>query len=154
MTVKHQDPSDSSGEPPPAGSRHALEPAGAVKTPLQSARPSEQAAGGATTSPGATDSSTASLAGTGFHAAVPQRHHGEAHPTGKRLAWLSFTALGVVYGDIGTSPLYSMQQAFSPAYGLAPDETNVYGVLSMILWSLIVVVAVKYIAFIMSAANR
>jgi len=91
---------------------------------------------------------------TGFHAVVPQRQHVEAHPTGKRLAWLSFTALGVVYGDIGTSPLYAMQQAFSPAYGLAPDATNVYGVLSMILWSLIIVVAVKYIAFIMRADNR
>ena len=91
---------------------------------------------------------------SGFLVAVPQRHHVEAHPTGKRLAILSFTALGVVYGDIGTSALYAMQQAFSPEYGLAPNGTNVYGVLSMIVWALIVVVAVKYIAFIMSADNR
>jgi len=91
---------------------------------------------------------------TGFHAAVPQRHHVEEHPTGKRLALLSLTALGVVYGDIGTSPLYAMQQAFSKEYGLAPDETNIYGVLSMIVWALIVVVAIKYIAFIMRADNR
>jgi KUP system potassium uptake protein len=91
---------------------------------------------------------------TGFHAAVPQRHHVEEHPTGKRLAILSLTALGVVYGDIGTSPLYAMQQAFSKEYGLAPDATNIYGVLSMIVWALIVVVAIKYIAFIMRADNR
>src|SRR6185503_16949812 len=91
---------------------------------------------------------------SGFHAAVPQRHHVEAHPTGKRLALLSFTALGVVYGDIGTSPLYAMRQAFSKEYGLAAIEANVYGVLSMIVWSLVVVVAIKYIVFIMSADNR
>src|SRR4051812_4824617 len=91
---------------------------------------------------------------SGFHAAVPQRQHVEAHPTGKRLAILSFTALGVVYGDIGTSPLYAMRQAFSKDYGLAAIAPNVYGVLSMIVWALVIVVAIKYIAFIMSADNR
>jgi KUP system potassium uptake protein len=91
---------------------------------------------------------------SGFHSAIPQRAHVEEHPTGKRLAVLAFTALGVVYGDIGTSPLYAMRQAFSKDYGLAPVEANVYGVLSMIVWALVIVVAVKYIAFIMSADNR
>jgi KUP system potassium uptake protein len=91
---------------------------------------------------------------SGFQSAVPQRQHVEAHPTGKRLALLSFMALGVVYGDIGTSPLYAMRQAFSKDYGLAAIEANVYGILSMIVWSLVVVVAIKYIYFIMSADNR
>src|SRR4051812_19479251 len=91
---------------------------------------------------------------SGFHAAVPQRQHVEAHPTGKRLAILAFTALGVVYGDIGTSPLYAMRQAFSSEYGLAAIAPNVYGVLSMIVWALVIDVAIKYIAFIMSADNR
>jgi KUP system potassium uptake protein len=59
-----------------------------------------------------------------------------------------------VYGDIGTSPLYAMRQAFSKEYGLAAVEANVYGVLSMIVWALVIVVAIKYIAFIMSADNR
>jgi KUP system potassium uptake protein len=63
-------------------------------------------------------------------------------------------AIGVVFGDIGTSPLYTVQQAFSPAYGLAPDRGNILGVLSLVFWSLILVVTVKYVAIIMRADNR
>jgi KUP system potassium uptake protein len=84
----------------------------------------------------------------------PERLHVEAHPTGKRLAVLTVTALGVVYGDIGTSPLYAMRESFSPEYGLAPTAENVYGILSLILWALILVVSVKYIFFILRADNR
>ena len=84
----------------------------------------------------------------------PERHHVEAHPTGKRLAVLTLTALGVVYGDIGTSPLYAMREVFKPEYGIAPTPENVYGILSMILWSLVLIVAVKYIVFILRADNR
>src|ERR1051325_4707724 len=92
---------------------------------------------------------------SGFHrAAVPARHPVEMHPTGKRLAILSLGALGVVYGDIGTSPLYSMQAAFAGKHGFAPTPTAVYGVLSMMLWALTFVVAVKYIAFILRAENK
>src|SRR6185503_4699645 len=92
---------------------------------------------------------------SGFHAAVPpQRHHIDQHPTGKRLAFLSLTALGIVYGDIGTSPLYALQQCFMAKSGLVPNIENVYGVLSLIVWLLVLVVAVKYIAFIMRADNR
>jgi len=71
---------------------------------------------------------------TGFHAAVvPQRQHVELHPTGKRLAFLSLTALGIVYGDIGTSPLYALQQCFiSKEHTLAVTPANVYGILSLI----------------------
>jgi KUP system potassium uptake protein len=84
----------------------------------------------------------------------PERHHVEAHPTGKRLAVLTLTALGVVYGDIGTSPLYALREVFKPEYGITPTPENVYGVLSMILWSLVLVVGVKYIVFILRADNR
>ncbi len=80
--------------------------------------------------------------------------HVEAHPTGKRLAALTLLAIGVVYGDIGTSPLYAFREAFKPEYGLAATEANVYGVLSLIIWSLVLVVAVKYIIFVMQADNR
>ena len=90
----------------------------------------------------------------GAEAIQPQRHHAEANPTGKRLAGLTLAALGVVYGDIGTSPLYSIKECFGHAYGLAPTAVNVYGVLSMILWSLILVVSIKYVAFILRADNR
>ena len=51
-------------------------------------------------------------------AIVPQRPHVETHPTGKRLAFLSLAALGIVYGDIGTSPLYALRECFKPEYGL------------------------------------
>ena len=63
-------------------------------------------------------------------------------------------AIGIVFGDIGTSPLYTIQQAFGPAYGLAPDATNVLGVLSLVFWSLLLVVTVKYVLIIMRADNR
>ena len=84
----------------------------------------------------------------------PQRHHAESNPTGKRLALLTLTALGVVYGDIGTSPLYALQECFKPEYGLLPTANNVYGVLSLIVWALISIVAIKYIVFIMRADNN
>src|SRR5438034_904842 len=74
--------------------------------------------------------------------------------TGRRLAALALTALGVVYGDIGTSPLYAFREAFNPEYGLMATADAVYGVLSMIVWSLVLVVSVKYIALVMRADNR
>jgi KUP system potassium uptake protein len=75
-------------------------------------------------------------------------------PTGNRLALLTLTALGVVYGDIGTSPLYALRECFKAEYGIHPTPPNIIGVLSLILWSLILVVSVKYIVFILRADNR
>ncbi|HEV8194574.1 MAG TPA: KUP/HAK/KT family potassium transporter, partial [Ktedonobacterales bacterium] len=63
-------------------------------------------------------------------------------------------ALGVVYGDIGTSPLYAFRECFNPEYGLAPSVSTVYGLLSLIVWSLILIVSVKYIVFIMRLDNH
>ena len=80
--------------------------------------------------------------------------HVEADPRGRRLAVLTLTALGIVYGDIGTSPLYTLREVFADEYGLVPNVANVYGILSLILWSLILVVAVKYLVFILRADNR
>ncbi len=59
-----------------------------------------------------------------------------------------------MYGDIGTSPLYAMREAFHGKYGMAPTPDNVYGILSLIVWSLILVVSVKYLIFILRADNR
>jgi KUP system potassium uptake protein len=70
------------------------------------------------------------------------------------LAVLALTALGVVYGDIGTSPLYAIKECFKPGYGLLPTPVNVYGVLSLIVWALMLVVSVKYVLFILRADNR
>ena len=75
-------------------------------------------------------------------------------PRGRYLAALSLAALGVVYGDIGTSPLYALRESFGAAYGVAPTPENILGVLSLIFWSLIVVISVKYLVFVMRADNH
>ncbi|MBI3567794.1 MAG: potassium transporter Kup [Gemmatimonadetes bacterium] len=80
--------------------------------------------------------------------------HVEANPTGRRLGVLALTALGVVYGDIGTSPLYAFRECFKPEYGISPTPRHVYGVLSLIVWALTMVVSVKYIVYVMRADNR
>ena len=77
----------------------------------------------------------------------------EEKPVGNRLAVLTVTAIGVVYGDIGTSPLYALRECFKPEYGIAPTPSNVYGILSLITWALTLVVSVKYIVFVMRADN-
>ena len=79
---------------------------------------------------------------------------GEAPGTFKRTALLAMGAVGVVYGDIGTSPLYAMRECFTGAHGLTPTPENVLGVLSLIVWSLIISVSVKYLAFVLRADNR
>ena len=84
----------------------------------------------------------------------PERHHVETNPTGKRLALLTLGALGVVYGDIGTSPLYALRECFNPEYGILATPENVYGILSLIVWALLLVVTVKYIYFVLRADNR
>ncbi len=75
--------------------------------------------------------------------------------SGKRsgLAAMCFGALGVVYGDIGTSPIYAFKEAFGQ-HGVQVNPQNVFGVLSLIFWSLILVVSVKYAIFIMRADNK
>lgn len=70
------------------------------------------------------------------------------------LATLSIAALGVVYGDIGTSPLYALKECFFGPLAMTPTPANVLGVLSLIFWSLVLVVSVKYLAFVLSADNR
>jgi KUP system potassium uptake protein len=76
----------------------------------------------------------------------------EPHP-GKNRA-LALGALGVVFGDIGASPLYTMKEAFFGLHPLAVTEANVLGVLSLVFWSLTMVVSFKYVGFILRADNR
>jgi len=78
----------------------------------------------------------------------------KAHPQGRYLARLSLLALGVVYGDIGTSPLYALQQAFHGQHGIPVTPGNVLGVLSLIFWSLLLIVTVKYHVVIIRADNK
>ena len=77
--------------------------------------------------------------------------HGAAQPL-RAAAVLG--ALGIVFGDLGTSPLYAMQECFTGPHGLPVTQGNVYGVLSLVTWSLIMVVTVKYLAFLMRADNE
>ena len=71
-----------------------------------------------------------------------------------RTAALTLAALGVVYGDIGTSPLYTMKEIFAGPHPVPMTHDNILGILSLIVWSLIVVVALKYVVFIMRANNK
>ncbi len=81
--------------------------------------------------------------------------HGAAKGhAGKGLSGLVVGALGVVFGDIGTSPLYTLKQAFLPHYGLTPDHATVLGVLSLVFWALMIVVTLKYVTIIMRADNE
>ncbi len=72
----------------------------------------------------------------------------------KRTAGLTLAALGVVFGDIGTSPLYTVKECFSEFTGLKPIPDDVLGILSLITWALIIVVTLKYVMVVMRADNR
>jgi KUP system potassium uptake protein len=71
-----------------------------------------------------------------------------------RLFPLTLTALGVVYGDIGTSPLYAMRECFFGSHSVPPTHENVLGVLSLIIYSLLLVISIKYVAIVMRADNQ
>jgi len=73
------------------------------------------------------------------------------NPTGKRLAGLSLAALGIVFGDIGTSPLYALRECFHGEYGIAVTPENVLGVLSLIFWALMLIVSFKYLTMVLRA---
>jgi KUP system potassium uptake protein len=67
---------------------------------------------------------------------------------------LALGAIGVVFGDIGTSPLYTLQEVFSEKYGLHVAQASVFGVLSLVFWALMLVVTLKYVTFVMRADNK
>ena len=76
-----------------------------------------------------------------------QAHH-------DRLSVLVLSAIGVVFGDIGTSPLYALKECFSPEHGIPFTHGAVFGIISMIFWALIMVVTVKYVIFVLRADNN
>src|SRR5688572_16627485 len=67
---------------------------------------------------------------------------------------LILAALGVVFGDIGTSPLYAFRECLNPEHGVAVTQANILGLLSLILWSLILIISIKYVAIVLRADNR
>jgi len=73
--------------------------------------------------------------------------------SGEKLATISLAALGIVFGDIGTSPLYALRECFHGEYGIAAETGNVLGVLSLIFWALLLIVSLKYLTFILRADN-
>src|SRR5271168_524715 len=82
------------------------------------------------------------------HSSHPPHSSTHAHPLSVKLV---LAATGVVFGDIGTSPLYALKECVDPDHGAAATPENLFGVLSLIFWSLTMVVTVKYLTFIMKA---
>lgn len=76
------------------------------------------------------------------------------HSNRSKLAALSLSAIGIVYGDIGTSPLYAMKEVFSATHGVPLHPANVLGAVSLIVWGLTIIVSLKYVALILRADNR
>ncbi len=70
-----------------------------------------------------------------------------------KLTGLMLLSLGVVFGDIGTSPIYALRECFSKSYGLATTPGNIFGILSLIFWALIIVISLKYVIFMLRADN-
>jgi KUP system potassium uptake protein len=89
-----------------------------------------------------------------IHSTYADVHIPKETPKGNYLFVLSLAALGVVYGDIGTSPLYAMRECFHGAHAVATTPGNILGVLSLIFWSLVLVVSVKYLVFVVRADNH
>jgi len=82
------------------------------------------------------------------------RPPGTSHVHQGSLAKLAVGAIGIVFGDIGTSPIYAFRETFAGHHPLAPDAIHIYGVLSLIFWSMMLVVSLKYVSIIMRADNK
>src|SRR3990170_1895837 len=80
---------------------------------------------------------------------------GHQGPSGvKNTAWLTLGAIGIVFGDIGTSPLYALKESFVGHHPLTSDKLHIFGVLSIIFWSMLIIVTVKYVLIMMRADNK
>ena len=77
-----------------------------------------------------------------------------AHPEGRQLFLLTLGALGVVYGDIGTSPLYTVRECLHGEHGIGVAPDSVFGVLSLIFWALTLIISIKYVGYILRADNK
>lgn len=80
--------------------------------------------------------------------------HGRLPESERRVFVLSLSALGVVYGDIGTSPIYALRECFRSSHSLPPTSANVLGVMSLIFWALMIIISLKYLLFVMRADNH
>ncbi|GAA4739555.1 potassium transporter Kup [Sphingomonas daechungensis] len=89
----------------------------------------------------------------GAEAETPQ-DHSSGHGHGGSLAKLAVGAIGIVFGDIGTSPIYAFRETFAGHHTLTVDQLHVHGVLSLIFWSMLIIVTLKYVTIIMRADNK
>jgi KUP system potassium uptake protein len=94
-----------------------------------------------------------SITATGGAEADSPVHEGHGHAQGS-LAKLAVGAVGIVFGDIGTSPIYAFRETFAGHHTLVPDQLHIYGVLSLIFWSMMIIVTLKYVTIIMRADNK
>ena len=81
-------------------------------------------------------------------------HNSDPRKDNRQLLGLALGALGVVYGDIGTSPLYALREAFHSEHAVPVNHDNILGLLSLVFWALIVIISIKYLLFVMRADNR
>ena len=79
---------------------------------------------------------------------------GHDHGKGSSVAALAFGAIGIVFGDIGTSPIYAFRETFAGHHPLTPDAEHIFGVVSLIFWSMTLVVGVQYVSILMRADNK
>jgi KUP system potassium uptake protein len=87
--------------------------------------------------------------------ALPPAARDDGHPgPDRRVLLLSLSALGIVYGDIGTSPIYALRECFHGSHPFPPTPDNVLGVLSLIFWALMIIISLKYLLFVMRADNH
>jgi KUP system potassium uptake protein len=127
-------------------------------SPLQSAGPGDR--GPATELASRDGAGAAGSMGAGPSSAPPPGeddggpHGTRPTPTGRYLALLALGAIGVVYGDIGTSPLYALKECFHGAHGVRPTPGNVLGVLSLVFWAMTITVTLKYLVFVLRADNQ
>ena len=80
--------------------------------------------------------------------------NGHDHIRQHSLPALALAAIGVVFGDIGTSPLYALKEAFSESHGIPLTDASILGVISLLFWAIVVVVSIKYVLFVMRADNN
>src|SRR3954447_20244538 len=80
--------------------------------------------------------------------------HQRAPEGSKQLFTLALASLGVVFGDIGTSPLYAVRECLSRAHGVSSAPENVFGIVSLIFWALMTVISLKYVAYVLRADNQ
>src|SRR5215207_3610041 len=94
-----------------------------------------------------------SVTATGGAEATRPHDAAHGHANGS-LAKMAVGAIGIVFGDIGTSPIYAFRETFAGHHTLNPDQLHIYGVLSLIFWSMMIIVTIKYVMIIMRADNK